>query len=244
LQLQGVTKSFGASHIIRGVDLTVMPGERHALIGPNGAGKSTLFHLISGLHRPSGGKILLRGEPIEGLPPHRITRRGLVRSFQITTIFPRMTVRENLRIAALSGRGLRLGLFSRASAASAVNHATDVLLDMVRLGGVRGKLASDLTYSEQRALELGMALGPGGDMMLLDEPTAGMSQEETAYMMELIRAVTEGKTLLVVEHDMQMVFSLCDRISVLVYGRIIASGAPEDIRGDARVQEAYLGEAA
>ncbi len=241
LQLRGVTKSFGESHIIRGVDLSVMPGERHALIGPNGAGKSTLFHLISGLYRPSGGEILLRGEPIGGLSPHRITHRGLVRSFQITTIFPRMTVYENLRIAALAGRDLRLGLFSWASAARAINRATDVLLEMVRLGQVRGKLASDLTYSEQRALELGMALGPGGDMILLDEPTAGMSGEETAYMMGLIRTVTEGKTLLVVEHDMQVVFSLCDRISVLVYGQIIASGRPDDIRGDAQVQEAYLG---
>lgn len=242
LQLRGVTKSFGESHIIRGVDLSVMPGERHALIGPNGAGKSTLFHLISGLYRPSGGEILLRGELIGGLPPHRITRRGLVRSFQITTIFPRMTVYENLLIAALAGRGQRLGLFSWTTAASAINRATDVLLEMVRLGQVRSKLASDLTYSEQRALELGMALGPGGDMILLDEPTAGMSREETAYMMELIRSVTEGKTLLVVEHDMQMVFSLCDRISVLVYGQVIASGPPEAIRSDVRVQEAYLGE--
>lgn len=244
IQLTGLRKRFGESEIIRGVDLGVKPGERHALIGPNGAGKSTLFHLISGLYEPSSGDIRLNGDSIAGLAPHLITRRGLSRSFQITTIFPRLSVYENLRIAAMAKHGRRYALFSLASKATAVNRDTDELLELVRLTPARDKFAGDLTYSEQRALEIGMAIGPGADVILLDEPMAGMSREETHYMINLIRDITRGKTLLVVEHDMEVVFSLCDRISVLVYGEIIASGTPEEIRGNRRVQEAYLGEVA
>ncbi|MBJ6134955.1 ABC transporter ATP-binding protein [Ochrobactrum sp. Q0168] len=242
IQLSGLTKRFGESEIIRGVDLVVRAGERHALIGPNGAGKSTLFHLISGLYTPSSGDIRLNGASIAGMPPHLITRRGLSRSFQITTIFPRLSVYENLRIAAMARHGRRYPMFSLASKATAINRDTDKLLELVRLTNVRNKFAGDLTYSEQRALEIAMAIGPGADVILLDEPMAGMSREETHYMLNLIREITVGKTLLVVEHDMEVVFSLCDRISVLVYGEIIASGTPEEIRASARVQEAYLGE--
>ncbi|MBN8939596.1 MAG: ABC transporter ATP-binding protein [Rhizobiales bacterium] len=244
IQLVGLRKRFGESEIIRGVDLDVKPGERHALIGPNGAGKSTLFHLISGLYKPSSGDIRLNGVSIAGLAPHLITRRGLSRSFQITTIFPRLSVYENLRIAAMAKHGRRFALFSLAARATAVNRDTDELLELVRLTHARDKFAGDLTYSEQRALEIGMAIGPGADVILLDEPMAGMSREETHYMINLIRDITSGKTLLVVEHDMEVVFSLCDRISVLVYGEIIASGTPEEIRANSRVQEAYLGEVA
>lgn len=242
IQLTGLRKRFGESEIIRGVDLGVKPGERHALIGPNGAGKSTLFHLISGLYKPSSGDIRLNGVSIAGLAPHLITRRGLSRSFQITTIFPRLSVYENLRIAAMARHGRRYALFSLACKATAVNRDTDALLELVRLTHARNKFAGDLTYSEQRALEIGMAIGPGADVILLDEPMAGMSREETHYTLNLIREITRGKTLLVVEHDMEVVFSLCDRISVLVYGEIIASGTPEAIRSNSRVQEAYLGE--
>ena len=242
IQLTGLRKRFGESEIIRGVDLGVKPGERHALIGPNGAGKSTLFHLISGLYKPSSGDIRLNGDSIAGLAPHLITRRGLSRSFQITTIFPRLSVCENLRIAAMARHGRRYALFSLASKATAINRDTDELLELVRLTQARDKFAGDLTYSEQRALEIGMAIGPGADVILLDEPMAGMSREETHYMLNLIRDITQGKTLLVVEHDMEVVFSLCDRISVLVYGEIIASGTPEEIRSNSRVQDAYLGE--
>lgn len=244
IQLAGLRKRFGESEIIRGVDLDVKPGERHALIGPNGAGKSTLFHLISGLYKPSSGDIRLNGVSIAGLAPHLITRRGLSRSFQITTIFPRLSVYENLRIAAMAKHGRRFALFALAARATAVNRDTDELLELVRLTHARDKFAGDLTYSEQRALEIGMAIGPGADVILLDEPMAGMSREETHYMINLIRDITRGKTLLVVEHDMEVVFSLCDRISVLVYGEIIASGTPEEIRANSRVQEAYLGEVA
>ncbi|CAM5764444.1 ABC transporter ATP-binding protein [Bosea minatitlanensis] len=242
IQLTDLRKRFGESEIIRGVDLGVKRGERHALIGPNGAGKSTLFHLISGLYKPSSGDIRLNGDSIAGLAPHLITRRGLSRSFQITTIFPRLSVYENLRIAAMARHGRRYALFSLASKATVINRDTDELLELVRLTQARDKFAGDLTYSEQRALEIGMAIGPGADVILLDEPMAGMSREETHYMLNLIRDITQGKTLLVVEHDMEVVFSLCDRISVLVYGEVIASGTPEEIRSNGRVQEAYLGE--
>lgn len=242
LQIAALRKRFGATEIIRGLSLEVRAGERHAVIGPNGAGKSTLFHLITGLLAPSAGSVRLMGREIGGMAPHRISRLGLSRSFQITTIFPRMTVFENLRISAMARHGSRFGLFRFASRQRAVMHDTEELLELSRLQALRDKMAGDLTYSEQRALEIGMALGPGGDVILLDEPTAGMSGDESMYIVELVRRVTQGKTLLVIEHDMDVVFSLADRISVLVYGEIIATGTPEAIKADRRVQEAYLGE--
>lgn len=244
VDISGLHKSFGQNHIIRGVDLTVRKGERHAVIGPNGAGKSTLFHLVSGLLSPSAGEIRLNGEIISGMAPHVIARKGLSRSFQITTILPKMTVFENLRIAAMAGEGRRFPLFSLAGCARSLNERTDELMERVRLTGSRDKLAGDLSYSEQRSLEIGMALGPDPFVVLLDEPMAGMSIEETAYMKDLVLEATRDKTLLVVEHDMQVVFSLADTISVLVYGEVIASGPPDAIRGNRRVQEAYLGEEA
>lgn len=244
IHIQGLHKRFGATHIIRGVDLSVTAGERHAIIGPNGAGKSTLFHLISGLIRPSAGDIRLNGAAIGGMQPHRIARMGLSRSFQITTILPRLSVFENLRIAAMAGEGRRFPFFAMAAKAHALNARTDALLERVRLTVSRDKCAGDLSYSEQRALEIGMALGPDPDVILLDEPMAGMSHEETAYMKDLILSATAGKTLLVVEHDMAVVFSMADTISVLVYGEVIASGPPDAIRGNRKVREAYLGEEA
>nr|WP_240648058.1 ABC transporter ATP-binding protein [Pararobbsia silviterrae] len=242
LEVQALRKHFGGSEIIRGLSLDVRDGERHAVIGPNGAGKSTLFHLISGLLKPTAGSVRLHGREIAGLAPHEINRQGLSRSFQITTIFPRMTVFENLRISAMARHGSRYGLLRFASRQSAVNADAEQLLELVRLVPLRDKLAGNLTYSEQRALEIGMALGPGGDVILLDEPTAGMSNDESLYIVDLVRRVTQGKTLLVIEHDMEVVFRLADRISVLVYGQIIATDAPEAIRANAQVQEAYLGE--
>ncbi|MCM2250941.1 MAG: ABC transporter ATP-binding protein [Ramlibacter sp.] len=243
ISVRGLRKNFGGTDIIRGLDLEVTPGERHAIIGPNGAGKSTLFHLVTGLLQPSSGSIQLNGHEISGLPPHEINRKGLCRSFQITSIFPRMTVFENLRISAMARHGDRFGLFRLAHRARAVNRDAEELLGLCRLQSARHKLAGDLTYSEQRALEIAMALGPGGDLILLDEPTAGMSNDESRYIVELVRGVTQGKTLMVIEHDMEVVFSLADRISVLVYGQIIATGDPQSIRDNALVQEAYLGEA-
>jgi branched-chain amino acid transport system ATP-binding protein len=242
LELHAVHKSFGDTKIIRGVDLTVTRNQRHALIGPNGAGKSTLFNLISGHYVPTSGDILLDRQSISGLPPHLINRRGLSRSFQITDVFPRMSVAENLRISVMGRHGHRLTMFRPISGLRAVNAEVDELIEKLRLTRRRDDLAGDLAYSEQRTLEIGMSLATNPSILLLDEPTAGMSREETAYIVEMIRTVTEDRTLLVVEHDMNVVFTLCEQISVLVYGEVIASGLPAAVRGDARVQEAYLGE--
>ena len=244
LELAGVVKSFGAIEVIQGVDLAVRSGERHAVIGPNGAGKSTLFNLISGQFPPTAGEIRLNGRSIAGLPPERINRAGLSRSFQITKLFHRLSVFENLRIGVLSRHGVRFGLFQPVSRMRAINEETAEVLALVGLGARGEHLAGDLTYSEQRALEIGMTLTTGADVILLDEPTAGMSREETAEAVELIRHVTKGKTLLMVEHDMSVVFSLCDRVSVLVYGSILATGTPEEVSANREVQTAYLGDEA
>ncbi|QPC42463.1 ABC transporter ATP-binding protein [Kaustia mangrovi] len=242
LRLSGVGKAFGALTVMNEVNLDIAEGERHAVIGPNGAGKSTLFNLISGMFPLSAGDIRLRGKTISGLAPHEINRRGLSRSFQITNIFHRLSVFENLRIGVMARHGVRYGLFRRVSRMRGVNDEARAVLERVRLAQVGDRPAGDLTYSEQRALEIGMTLATGADVILLDEPTAGMSREETDRAVELVREITEGKTLLVVEHDMSVVFSLCDRVSVLVYGNILATGTPEEIRNNRQVQEAYLGE--
>ena len=242
LELENVGKHFGALKVMEGANLTIAAGERHALIGPNGAGKSTLFNMISGMFPPTAGEIRLRGQRISGLPPHEINRLGLSRSFQITNIFHRLSVFENLRIGVMARHGIRYGLFTPVSRMRTVNEEAERILQRVRLTQRRDHPAGDLTYSEQRALEIGMTLARGADVILLDEPTAGMSREESQRAVQLIREVTEGKTLLVVEHDMNVVFSLCDRVSVLVYGRILATGTPDEIRNNAEVQEAYLGE--
>lgn len=244
LRLSGVTKAFGSIPVIQDVDLDIRAGERHAVIGPNGAGKSTLFNLISGLFPLSGGDIRLHGRAIAGLSPHRINRLGLARSFQISNIFHRMSVFENLRIGVLARHGVRFGLFRPVGRMRRINDETDAILARVGLTARARDLAGDLTYSEQRALEIGMTLTTGADVILLDEPTAGMSREETARAIELIRTVSEGKTLLMVEHDMSVVFSLCDRVSVLVYGNILATDTPAAISANRAVQEAYLGEEA
>jgi branched-chain amino acid transport system ATP-binding protein len=244
LELREVRKAFGDTIIIRGVNLEVMRGQRHALIGPNGAGKSTLFNLISGHYVPSTGQILLNQQPVTGLTPYAINRRGLSRSFQITNLFPRMSVAENLRISVMGRHGHRFTVFRPVRRLARVNAEVDEYLEKLRLTRRRDDPAGALAYSEQRTLEIGMALATDPEILLLDEPTGGMSREESAYTVALIRSVTEGKTLLIVEHDMSVVFGLADRISVLVYGHIIASGTPEEIRRDPKVKEAYLGEEA
>ncbi|MFO6419294.1 ABC transporter ATP-binding protein [Hylemonella sp. W303a] len=241
LELKGVTKRFGKSEIIRGIDLTVRQGERVAVIGPNGAGKSTLFNLISGRFGPSSGEILLKGERIDGLKPYEIYRKGLARSFQITNIFPKLSVKENLRCAVLWSLGYRYTFWRFLAGLHEVNARVDELLLMIRLDKRRDTLAMNLTYAEQRALEIGITIAGGAEVVLLDEPTAGMSQSETTRFVALIREVTEGKTLLTVEHDMGVVFGLADKIAVVVYGELLAFDAPEAVRSNARVQEAYLG---
>ena len=241
LELRQVHKRFGRTPIINGVDLAIAKGERHAIIGPNGAGKSTLFNLISGRFAPTSGQILLDGEDITGLDAHDINRRGLARSFQITNIFPRLSVYENVRCALLWSRGYRYSFWQRVGALDDVRAGTEDIVSRIGLMARRDRPAGVWSYAEQRALEIGITIAGGAGVILLDEPTAGMSRSETRDTVELIRNVTQGKTLVMVEHDMGVIFGLADRISVLVYGRVLAAGTPDEIRGNAAVQEAYLG---
>ena len=241
VELRDLRKSFGKSEIIRGANLAVREGERVAVIGPNGAGKSTLFNLISGQLAPSSGSILLHGQPIAGLRPYRINRLGLSRSFQISNLFHRLSVFENVRCAVLWSLGYRYTFWHFLANLKDANQRSDEVLEMIGLQRKRDVLAMNLTYAEQRALEIGVTIAGGASVVLLDEPTAGMSQSETARFVELIRKVTAGKTLLTVEHDMSVVFGLADKIAVLVYGEVLAFDTPEVVRADPRVQEAYLG---
>lgn len=244
IELRNIEKSFGVTAVIRDVNLKVAAGERHAIIGPNGAGKSTLFNLISGYMVPSKGQILLRDQVVSGLPPYQINRRGLSRSFQVTNVFANMTVWENLRCAVLWATGHRYAFWKSVDNLPEVRDRTARILQDISLTSRRDIPAGLLTYAEQRALEIGITIAGGADVILLDEPTAGMSHAETERAVALIRRLTEGRTLLIVEHDMSVVFGLADRISVLVYGKIIASGTPEEIRNNPKVKEAYLGEEA
>jgi branched-chain amino acid transport system ATP-binding protein len=241
IELKGLCKSFGKTEIIRGCDLAVAPGERVGIIGPNGAGKSTLFNLISGRFGPTSGEILLNGKRIDGLLPYEISRLGLARSFQITNIFGRLSVFENLRCGLLWSMGYRYAFWKFLADLHDANERALQLLAMIRLEKKRDTLAMNLTYAEQRALEIGITIAGGAEVVLLDEPTAGMSKSETTRFIELIREVTVGKTLLTVEHDMGVVFGLADKIAVLVYGEVIAFDVPDAVRANARVQEAYLG---
>ena len=241
LELRDLRKSFGKTEIIRSVNLAVRAGERVAIIGPNGAGKSTLFNLISGRFAPSSGEVVLNGTRIDGKKPYEINRLGLSRSFQITNIFPKLSVFENLRCGVLWSLGYRYTLFRFLAGMDDVNERADELLSMIRLEKKRDTLAMNLTYAEQRALEIGITIAGGASVVLLDEPTAGMSRSETGRFIDLIREVTQGKTLLTVEHDMGVVFGLADKIAVVVYGEVIAFDTPEAVRANPKVQEAYLG---
>jgi branched-chain amino acid transport system ATP-binding protein len=241
LSLRNVGKAFGQMQIIRGVNLDIKKGERHAIIGPNGAGKTTLFNLISGRFRLSSGEILLNDARVDGLPPHRINRMGLSRSFQITSIFHRLSVFENLRCALLWSMGYRYSFWTPLWRQRELNARTEAMLEQLNLASRRDTPAGLLSYADQRALEIGMTIAGGASVILLDEPTAGMSNTETDDAVELIRRISKGKTLVMVEHDMKVVFDLADVITVLVYGQVIASGPPQDVRANQAVQEAYLG---
>ena len=244
IQLTDVRKSFGRTEIIRGVNLTIPKGQRHAIIGPNGAGKTTLFNLISGRFPITSGSITVNGRNTAGLAPQQINHLGLSRSFQITSIFPRMTVFENIRCGLLWSRGHKYAFWRLLGAQRALNEESEQLLERLNLHNRRHIPAGLLSYAEQRALEIGITIAGGADVILLDEPTAGMSHSETDYAQQMIRSVSEGKTLLMVEHDMGVVFGLADIITVLVYGEVIASDTPANIRGNRAVQQAYLGEEA
>lgn len=241
LEIKDLRKNFGKTEIIRGINLCVQHGERVAIIGPNGAGKSTLFNLISGRFGASSGEVLLNGTSIMGKKPYEINRLGLSRSFQITNIFPRLSVFENLRCSVLWSLGYKYSFWNFLANLADANARADELLHMIQLDHKRDVLAANLTYAEQRALEIGITIGGGANVILLDEPTAGMSKSETSRFIGLIKQVTEGKTLLTVEHDMGVVFGLADKIAVVVYGEVIAFDTPEKVRANPRVQEAYLG---
>ena len=241
LELKDLRKNFGKTEIIRGANLAVTAGERIAIIGPNGAGKSTLFNLISGRFGPTSGEILLKGQRIDHMQPYEINRKGLSRSFKITNIFPKLSVFENLRCAVLWSLGYKYTFLKFLSGLKDANDLAEKYMEMIRLDKKRDLLAMNLTYAEQRALEIGITIAGGAEVILLDEPTAGMSKSETSRFINLIKEVTIGKTLLTVEHDMGVVFGLADKIAVVVYGEVIAFDTPEAVRANARVQEAYLG---
>ena len=241
LELRDLRKSFGKTEIIRGANLAVAPGERVAIIGPNGAGKSPLFNLISGRFAPTSGDVILNGQRINGLAPYEINRLGLSRSFQITNIFPKLSVFENLRCGVLWSMGYKYTFLRFLSGLHDANERARELMEMIKLDKKRDTLAMNLTYAEQRALEIGITIAGGANVILLDEPTAGMSKTETTRFIRLIKEVTEGRTLLTVEHDMGVVFGLADRIAVVVYGEVIAFDTPQAVRANAKVQEAYLG---
>ena len=242
IELIDLRKSFGSTEVIRGVSLEVTQGERHAIIGPNGAGKSTLYNLITAKYPPTSGHIRLRGQDITGRKPYEINRMGLARSFQMTNIFPRMSVFENVRCGALWAMNYRYSFWQDVDKLDDVNARSMQVLNDIGMASRADVPAGVLSYAEERALEIGITVAGGADVILLDEPTAGMNRAETNHTVDLVRRMTENKTLVMVEHDMSVVFGLADRISVLVYGEIIASGPPDEIRGNAAVREAYLGE--
>jgi branched-chain amino acid transport system ATP-binding protein len=241
LRLKGVTKHFGKFCVIEDVNLEVLPGERHALIGPNGAGKSTLFNLITGRYFPTGGSIHFRDKRIDHLPPYKVNRLGIARSFQIINIFKEMTVYENMRNAVTAKHHLSLGFTRTLAGLSRIKEETESMLGRINLTPFRDEPAGTLGYSQQRALEIGLTIAQDPELVLLDEPGAGLSPEETREIVKLIREVTEKKTLLIVEHDMDVVFNLADRISVLNWGRIVLTDRPEQIKTNEMVREVYLG---
>ena len=241
LEIKSVDKDFSGLQVLLGIDLNIEQGERHAIIGPNGAGKSTLFNVITGKHRVSDGGIIFKGRDITNWPPHRVSRVGLARSFQVTNIFPNMTVYENVRNVIVSRMGLRFNLVSALRGIARVAGETRGILETIGLESSAGVPAGELAYGHQRALEIGLALATDPELILLDEPTAGMTSDETREAVKLIEKITTGKTLVIIEHDMDVVFSIADRISVLYYGKILATGAPDEIRENHEVKQAYLG---
>lgn len=242
LHIQNIHKDFSGLKVLIGVDFKVRKKERHAVIGPNGAGKTTLFNIISGMFKPSSGTILFKGEDISGKPPHTLNRLGLSRSFQITNVFQELSVFDNVLSGVRSRNKLRYNFFKRPAMNRAVTEKAEAIIDRVGLTGVRGEPANSLSYGQQRALEIAIALSTNPELILLDEPTAGMTREETDHAIKMIDQVTAGLTLIIIEHDMDVVFSLADTISVLHHGAILACDAPNNIRCDQRVKDAYLGE--
>ena len=239
---KNLTKRFGTMTAVDNVNLSVNEGELYALIGPNGAGKTTLFNIISGRFKASSGAILFKGQDISGKPAYVRNRQGVARSFQITNVFQELTVFENIRSGVRSRKGLRYNFFRKPDNDCKINERTEAIAEEVGLKGVMHVPVSALSYGQQRALEIAITLSTEPELILLDEPTAGMTREETAQAINMIDRVTAGRTLVIIEHDMDVVFSLADTISVLHYGKILVSDIPEKIRNDQRVKDAYLGE--
>ncbi|VVD70364.1 ABC transporter ATP-binding protein [Pandoraea aquatica] len=242
LSVRGVGKAFGRTQVLNGVDLTLSPGERLAIIGPNGAGKSTLFDVITGRTRPDSGRVLMHERDVTGRPPHVISRLGLSRSFQTSQLFGQMSVIDHLRCAGLWPSGHRYTFWRRMRGLDDVTRHSEAWLERLGLEARRDVPAGALSYAEQRVLEVGLCAASAGDVMLLDEPTAGMSQSESVRMVSLIAELSRGRSLLMIEHDMHVVFSLADRIAVLARGAVIACDTPDRIRSHPDVRMAYLGE--
>lgn len=241
LRTEDLTKSFGSLIVTRNVNLTVEAGERHVVIGPNGAGKTSLVHQLSGQLKPSSGRIYLRDHDITGERPERISRLGIARTFQRNNLFHNLSIRENVRLALQVRRGKPLNMFSVAAKEPVLRVRAEEILGSVRLSGSFDRQVKELSYGERRQLEIALALACEPDLLLLDEPTSGMSPAETERMVELIRGLPPRLGLLMIEHDMKVVFSLAHRITVLYYGEVLASGPPDAISADRRVREVYLG---
>ena len=242
LETKAISHDFGGLQVLMDVNLAIKEGERHAIIGPNGAGKTTLFNVITGTYKPTRGTVLFRKKEVTGFPPHRLVRRGMGRSFQITSTFTRLTAFQNIRMGILSKRGIRFNFFNFLDKMEKITRETEEVLKRINLDGERDVPANMLSYGKSRSLEISMALATDPDLVMLDEPTAGMSVDETHNAVELIRKLTEGKTMVIIEHDMDVVFSLADRITVLHLGSILASGTPDEIKKNQAVKDAYLGE--
>jgi branched-chain amino acid transport system ATP-binding protein len=242
LETKGLFHDFSGLEVLFDVNLEVEEGERHAIIGPNGAGKTTLFNVITGTYRPSSGEVFFKGKEITGFKPHQLARIGMGRSFQLTSTFSRLTSFQNIRMGILSKRGIRFNLFRKVDKMQDITEETDEVLKRINLDGERDIPASLLSYGKHRSLEVSMALATDPDLVMLDEPTAAMSRDETHNAVELIRRLTEDKTAVIIEHDMDVVFSLADRITVLHLGTILACGPPDEIRDNQAVKDAYLGE--
>ena len=242
LETKDLQHRFGPLSVLFGVDLQIAQGERHAVIGPNGAGKTTLFNTITGTYHPTSGQVFFQGRDITGFSPHKLARIGIGRSFQITSTFTNLTAFQNIRLAILAKEGIRFNLIRRVDKIQKVTEETEAMLKRINLYDDRNTKASALSYGKSRALEISMALATDPELVLLDEFAAGMSREETQDAVALIRKLTEGKTVVLIEHDMDVVFSLADRITVLHYGKILATGTPEEIRNNQDVKDAYLGD--
>lgn len=242
LTTQGLDHYFGERQVLFDINLEIREGERHAVIGPNGAGKTTLFNTITGKYRPKSGRVFLKGKDVTGFKPDKLARMGLGRSFQINSTFAGLSTFQNLRMAILARKNIRFNLFRYLDKMQPITAETDAFLARIGLSAERNLPAGLLSYGKHRCLELSLAMATDPDLVMLDEPAAGMSREETHQMVRLIRELTQGKTVVIIEHDMDVVFSLADRITVLHHGEILATGSPDEIRANQEVKDAYLGE--